>query len=286
MIKKKDDLIQTYTPIATYFDNDHNRIYKTIKGLELIINNINNGDKTYKFIIITRFDIYFLHNFANIDFNKLNIVSILEHQNACDDNFHLFPVNYLNKFYELLVSEANNTNFNSLLLHHLIHKFTENFNINYLYNEYKSVSELSFFKLRFFSQILLKINRYLFTNDVWYNSIEYNSKMLISNNIIYFNKIINKPRFWCWISYDLHEKGKYNLSFEILSNKDIINYNFIKLHKPETFYATQNIYANQWTQIYITLNVLEDGDDLCLIFDDFSDTINIQFKNIKIELIT
>ena len=102
---------------------------------------------------------------------------------------------------------------------------------------------------------------------MWYNSNEYNSKMLISNNIIYLKKIINKPSFWCWIGYDLLQKGTYKLSFEILSNKDIINYNFIKLHKPNAFNSTQNIYANEWTQIFcIELNILEDNDELCFIF--------------------
>ena len=168
-------------------------------------------------------------------------------------------------------------------MHQLIHKFNQNFDVNYLHNEFKVVRDLSFFKLRFFSETTFRMNRYVFSENVWYNSNEFNAKMMIQNNIIYFDKIINQPRIWCWIGYDLFEKGIYDLSFEILSNKDLINYDFIKLHKPVTFYSVQNIYANEWTQINITLNVIEDNDELCLIFDNFTDIISIQFKNIKIK---
>ena len=285
--KKKDELIAIYNPTDAYFDNDNNRIYKTIKGLELIINKIKTNSKQYKFIIITKFDIYFLKKFVNIDLNKLNIISILEHPNACDDNFHLFPISYLDKFYELLVNEAKQTNYNHLLLHHLIHKFEQNFKVKYLCNEYKVVNELSFFKLRFFDTIDLKLNKYIFSKNVWYSSLDHNSQMMIlnenNNKIICFNKIINKPRSWCWIGYDNIKKGCYNLTFEIYSDKDIINFNFIKLHNPITFYSTQNILANTWTTINLIINIREDNDLLCLIFDDFPDTINLQFKNIELE---
>ena len=278
----KDDLIQIYHPISKYYDNKHNRIYKTIKGLELIMNNIKNNKVNYKFIVITRFDIYFLKTFLNIDLNKLNIVSILENNNVCDDNFHLFPTKYLDKFYNLLLTEAINKNYNNMTLHFLKHKFEENFEVNYLHNEYVEVNKLSFFKLRYFISNEFIINKYIFSNDTWYCSIKFNSKMFISNNIIYLNKIINKPRSWCWIGYEIKEKGLYKLSFEIYSNKNITNYDFIKLHKPVKFYSVKNINANQWTQIELTIETTEDLDLLCLIFDDFYDIINIQFKNLII----
>jgi hypothetical protein len=282
----KDELIKTYNPVDIYIDNDnnHNRIYKTIKGLELIIKNIETNNINYKFIIITRFDIYFLKCFSSIDFNKLNIISILEHKHI-DDNFHFIPIHYLHKFYNLLLKEATRTNYDSHLLHYLIHKFHDNFDVNYLYNEYKAVENLSFFKLRYFENIDFKINKYVFSENVTYTSLENNSTMTIIDNIIHLNKIINNPNPtpWCWIGYDIADVGYYNLIFEMKSDKDLIDFDFIKTHYPITFYKTQHIFSNAWTQITQELTISEENDQLFLIFDEFPQAINVQFKNLKIE---
>jgi hypothetical protein len=38
------------------------------------------------------------------DFEKMNIMNILEHPNVCDDNFFLFPSKYLPIFIDMLES--------------------------------------------------------------------------------------------------------------------------------------------------------------------------------------
>ena len=123
-----------------------------------------------------------------------------------------------------------------------------------------------------------------FLQKICYITNSINSTIIIFDNIIYLNKIINNIIQHCWIGYNIKDKGNYNLTFEIFSDKDIINFDFIKTHYPIKFYKIQNITANIWTKININLNILKNHELLCLIFNDFNDIINIQFKNLKCSL--
>ena len=53
---------------------------------------------SYDYVILTRLDIYFMKDFLNIDFTKLNLVSVLQDNNVCDDNFYLIPKKYIPLF--------------------------------------------------------------------------------------------------------------------------------------------------------------------------------------------
>ena len=257
-----NDFYETYDIIV---NNDNNTDNMVLNGIELIINNIKNKNITYDFVVVTKLDIYFTNEFNNINLDKFN--AIFSENGVFDNNFYLIPIKYLEKFYELLTKINNNESIN------LTNALNSHFEMNYINFNYQ---------FNFFNDIQFKINKYQFSEDVWYNSIGCNSLMKISDEVIYLNKIINAPRHWCWIGYDIIDKGYYNLTFEILSNRDIENFDFIKLHNPVKFYKTQNIKANIWTKIDIIINVRENYDYLVLIFDDFNDTINLQFKNIKI----
>lgn len=129
---------------------------------------------------------------------------------------------------------------------------------------------------------LFILNNFNFKKDIVYFSKYFNSKMYIKNNIIFFDKINKNKSIFCWIGYSLKNIGIYNFCFEIYSNKDIINFNFIKSHKPIIFYKTINIFAYTWTKIEIIIEIKEKNDLLTLFFDNFEESINVQIKNIKV----
>ena len=76
--------------------------------------------------------------------------------------------------------------------------------------------------------------------------------------------------------------GSYNISFEILSNRDIINFDLLKLHKPIKFFNTSKINNNQWSLINIDLHTVEENDLLLIILDNFDNTIELTIKNLKL----
>ena len=107
---------------------------------------------------------------------------------------------------------------------------------------------------------LFKLNDFNFKYNTVYFSKYFNSKMYIQNDIIIFDKINKNKSIFCWIGYILKNIGIYNLHFEIYSNKNIINFDFIKLHKPQIFYKTINIIANTWTNIEIIIETHQKND--------------------------
>jgi hypothetical protein len=275
-----DDLCKTYNPIKYSIENDLGGNFKKRKVLELLLDFINETNKNYDTILLTRFDIYILEQFTNqnIKLNSLNIVSELEHSAVCDDNLFIFPTEYLVKIIGLM----KNINLkNACAIHLLKHEFHKHFEINYICNEPgKLVRDLSFFKLRFFLNREFILNKYIFSDNVVYKSFHNSSDFIINENIITFNKKTYEIAPMCWIGYQMKKQGSYHLTFEILSNKNITNYDFIKLHKPIIFYKTPNILENTWTKVDIMIKINELDDLLCLIFDNYKDKIEIRYKNI------
>ena len=268
-----NNLIADYKPIYFIVSNE-SRNTKLLNILKLFIKDANNYDA----LILTRLDIYFLKNFININYNKLNIISILETNKVIDDNFYFVPKKYIINFLTILINNLTLNNSNKNCLHYLKNQFEENFDINYLLNEFVQVESLNFFKLRFFNNIEFILNKFDFTKKILYYSKNNNSSLLINNNIIIFNKINNNIQDYCWFVYNILYPGIYNLSFDIYSNTDIINFNFIKLHK---YYECKDILAHKWTHININIEVFKKDDLLYFIFDNFNKSITIQFKNIS-----
>ena len=62
------------------------------------------SQQAYDRVLITRFDLYFQENFANssIQWDKINVVSELEHAGLIDDNFYAMPGSLLPAFQKSL----------------------------------------------------------------------------------------------------------------------------------------------------------------------------------------
>jgi hypothetical protein len=274
------ELIQYYNPkLICFNDGDLKR-----NKLQQLLENVNmyqiNNNVKYDYYIITRFDIYFMKDFFNIDYNKFNLVSILESHDAIDDSFYFIPRKYFEPYCNLMDHYNKMPGYDNYHFR-LIHLFHENFEMNYLYNEYKHVADLSFYKLRFFIQNQFYMNRILYTDNITYYTSNKQSEMTIKDNIIHFKKNTMNKDEHCWIGYDIPNVGLYQLSFEIYSDKDI-EYDFIHLYT-NNFYKVENIKAHTWTKINVLFNSLQPNELLCFTFDHLQDTIDIQYKNINIE---
>jgi hypothetical protein len=63
---------------------------------------------------------------------------------------------------------------------------------------------------------LFEINTHNFLENIWHSSVNNNSKMMIENGDIYLNKFNSRICDYCWIGYNISERGTYKLTFEIL----------------------------------------------------------------------
>jgi hypothetical protein len=298
-----NDLINTYKPIAydsnEYSDllkdilpnnkiNKNNNSYKKLKALRLLTNHILETNKNYDLILLTRFDIYIVKELTNVDINKFNIVSIVDNEFMCDDNLYIFPIHYLNTFFNIFVTKCIvfETLFKlnkppiqySMLGHYLKNDIEKNMQVNYICNDkYNPVHNLTFFKLRFFNDIDLIINKYLFTENVTYYSKNKTASILINDEII-FEKINKNQCQNAFFGYELESK-KYNVSFEIYSD-NTIEFDFIKID--DEYHKTKCIVKNTWTKIEICIDIKK---IFLFIFDSFNDSIKIKCKNMKFNII-
>ena len=142
--KDVNELTEKYKPVKCSFIEDREDIVLSRnKKLESVIDLCINEGNEYDLILITRFDLLFQKDFANsnIDFDKINIVSVLEKSNLICDNFYLFPYKYLKPF-KKIIKKCSNIN------HRNIKKDLEKIDsINYILNENCDINELSFYKI-------------------------------------------------------------------------------------------------------------------------------------------
>jgi len=140
----KNNIIQHYNPIKYLFVNNlANKTKSRNTKLKYAVELCKNSKIKYDLVLITRFDLIFNKNFdeINIDFTKINIVSLLEKPNLICDNFYLLPFTQLNMFYKLINKNINNS-------FHLIKKDLERINkINFMLNENVLVENLNFYKI-------------------------------------------------------------------------------------------------------------------------------------------
>ena len=289
-----NELIDLFNPVSSIFDEQNIKRNKKIKiGLEMIINNKEkekDKGKNYDLILLTRFDIIFKKYFNeySLNFNKLNLVSILELPHLIDDNFYLLPNKYLLDFYKIFCECKDNYKEEA---HNLKNIFDNKFEINYIKNEFTTVENLSFYKLRYFYNIEFIMNAnnneliQNMTNDIYYFSKNKLSKIKIDKNgIINFSKLVDNKSDFSWIGYKLNGPSFYKLSFQIESDKDINNYSFLKIHNPVKFYIiNQKILLNQWNSVELIIEIKSINDLFCFIFDTFIGKINIKYKNILFE---
>tara|TARA_R100001163_G_C5062424_1_gene199517 strand:+ start:806 stop:1480 length:675 start_codon:yes stop_codon:yes gene_type:complete len=140
----KKELLFKYYPPTAYCFSDEGRNIKIIKAVELCLNYSETNNVTYDHILITRFDLWFRERFedANIDYNKLNVVSKLEKRGFICDNLYIFPHKYLNKFHKILINGREK------YAHNLMVDFDKAFDVNYIRDQGKNVRKLAFYKLR------------------------------------------------------------------------------------------------------------------------------------------
>jgi hypothetical protein len=136
-----------YKPVKCSFINDcedcEDIVLSRNKMLESVIDICVKEGNDYDLVLITRFDLLFQKDFANsnIDFDKINIVSILEKPNLICNNFYLFHYKYLEDFRKVIRKCAN---INHCNIKHDLEKITP---INYILNENCDIAELSFYKI-------------------------------------------------------------------------------------------------------------------------------------------
>ena len=145
--KIKNELIKTYQPKNIFFSNEISKNVKIIKVFQMMFEYMKKMNTSYDYVILTRLDIYFMKDFLNIDFTKLNLVSVLQDNNVCDDNFYLIPKKYIPLFYTTLLLTIRTNPENRGILHTLKNTFEKTMKVHYLCNEKCCVSKLSFFKL-------------------------------------------------------------------------------------------------------------------------------------------
>ena len=144
------EIIDKYKPVKYRIadDNDNGEddkdyIISRNKKLKSAIDLCIEGGGEYDLVLITRFDLLFQKDFAdsNIQFDKMNIVSVLERPNLICDNFYLFPHKYLKDFQQVIRKCAN---INHRNIKNDLEKIAP---INYILNENRDISELSFYKI-------------------------------------------------------------------------------------------------------------------------------------------
>jgi hypothetical protein len=145
----KNEIIKKYNPVKCNFikNHPHHIIGRNSKIINVVDLCLESGN-VYDLVLITRFDLLFQKDFnqSNIQFDKFNMVSILEKPNLICDNFYLFPYKYLNPF-----SEIAKNNFTSRfhdMKDELYAKINKDENsVNYILNENCCISDLSFYKI-------------------------------------------------------------------------------------------------------------------------------------------
>ena len=138
------ELLNMYKPINySMIENHDNPLISRNSRLLAAIKCCVDSNIKYNICLITRFDLLFQKDFetSNINFDKINIVSVLERPDLICDNFYLFPYNLLNKIYKLVEDNQNNR------FHDIVDQFLKISEINYILNENVGVGDLNFYKI-------------------------------------------------------------------------------------------------------------------------------------------
>ena len=145
--KNKKEICEKYKPIKyTFIENGKNNTTSRNEKLNNVIDLCLNSGFTYDLILITRFDLLFQKEFdkSNIDFDKFNIVSILEMPNLICDNFYLFPYKYFQTFSNIV---KQNLNVSFHLIQEQLYNELNIKSVNYILNENCRIRLLSFYKI-------------------------------------------------------------------------------------------------------------------------------------------
>lgn len=260
-----DQLLKYYQPILCEFC-DGNRLAKTKKVIEIFQKYVKESKKKYKYICITRFDIYFINKLNHLQFNKFNVATVNDKISLIDDNFYFFPFEYLDKVLFSL-NDLKNINIRTSM-HNLKKYFEKKMKVNYIKNDVTVVNNSSFYTLTFFSNIEYSfiLNRYSFTENIEYN-IDGNVLILNDNSINLKTKAysidqINKNG---WFGLIIDKKGDYKLSFSLITDNDILG-DFIYLNK---IIETNKIIKDIKNDILIDIKTQTDNELIAFNFNNY-----------------
>lgn len=95
--KDKIELCKAYKPVkCDFIDNYPDKTISRNTKIKNVAELCLSTNMNYDLVLITRFDLLFQKKFheSNIQFDKFNLVSILERPHLICDNFYLFPFKY------------------------------------------------------------------------------------------------------------------------------------------------------------------------------------------------
>ena len=145
---EKEKLLEIYKPVDYVFTkhnenwrNGRNEKFRNV--IDLCVKHKNNN---YDHVLITRFDLQFQKKFqeSDIQFEKFNLVSMLERDKLVCDNFYFFPIRMLDCFSEICHY------WDWRRFHDIIYQLEKRLGINsihYILNEHTWVKNLSFYKI-------------------------------------------------------------------------------------------------------------------------------------------
>ena len=145
---EKEKLLEIYKPVDYVFmeHNNDKRAGRNEKFRNVIDLCVKHKDNNYDHVLITRFDLLFKKKFqeSHIEFNKFNLVSILEKDKLVCDNFYFFPIRMLDGFKELCDF------WHWRRFHDIIYQLEKRWSIdaiNYILNEHTWIDRLSFYEI-------------------------------------------------------------------------------------------------------------------------------------------
>lgn len=188
---KYGELVKLYAPVKSTVKGT-TRNDKILRGLELI------DPSEYEFIVITRFDIIFKDEFniSLFNFDKVNVVSVLEKDRLICDNFYLFSSKLFKPFYDAYLSIST---------HMHGHNLKGDFEYNFMKNENTWVADLSFYKLRVFDHLIMVVNRF---DGVIAKSFAYDIR--VSETHYNINKRVSRINDCSWYYY-FNKAGTYHV---------------------------------------------------------------------------
>lgn len=304
---KKNVIKKQYPFINSYPNQNYNNYYTNFM-------NSNHEWTWYKDLKKDKYAMNFIKNekiyLSNIQHEGIVLDSFL-----MNEIYHFYLKSKINEnstfrsycLEEIIISSYIKSRYSSLELKRFCNMFIyngslmEKYNNNdyeYLYNEFmndeltisvKAVKRVYDDRFRIFLRDKMNnkknnfiLNQYKLNNNVRYYSHNNKCNCLISNNIIHFIKFRKGAFHYAWFGYNLINKGTYKINFDIETNKNINNLQFIKTHKPEkTYKINQNIIINKWNYIELEINI-DESDLLVFIFDNYIDDIHVKIKNLTI----
>ena len=140
------ELLHVYTPVNYQcIDNVNNFTISRNQKVTNVVRQVIESRVAYDHICVTRFDLLFQTPFhrANINLERFNNVSVLEHKGVICDNFYLFPARMAQAFHRTLLEVPTTSH------HYLQQKIEENIQepIHFITDERVFVRDLSFYKI-------------------------------------------------------------------------------------------------------------------------------------------